>query len=180
MKNDSDNQATPPNMLGNRLFEMVYHRLKGIAGKQLKNKSNDSLNTTALVHELYVKMSSNSELQFGSQNQFFDYAAKSMRHIMIDRARAKLRNKRGGKELQQVELGEDTTSLGIVTAERAFEIDSALNILEQQAPRAARIVELHFFAGLSLEEVAECMNISTRTVNREWRFARAFLHGGAL
>ena len=101
-----------------------------------------------------------------------------MRHILVDRARARTRDKRGG-DLVHVDLDADSPSLADLTAERALEIDDALRKLEARAPRAARIVELHFFAGLSLDQVAGQLGVSTRTINREWRFARAFLHGDA-
>lgn len=162
---------------GDALFENVYLRLKAMAGRQLARKAGESINTTALVHELYLRMASGSERVFRDPAQFFDYAAKAMRHIVIDRARARTREKRGGADLLQVELPIETPSLIDVTAERALEIDNALSKLEQEMPRAAKIVELHFFAGLPLDQVAERLGISTRTVNREWRFARAFLHG---
>lgn len=170
-------ESVPKEIAGNALFEGVYLRLKAMAGRQLSRREGESINTTALVHELYLRMAAGTELKFGSQAQFFDYAAKAMRHIVIDRARARTREKRGGGDLMQVELNTETPSLVDVTAERALEIDNALQVLEKEAPRAAKIVELHFFAGLPLDQVGEQLGISTRTVNREWRFARAFLHG---
>lgn len=150
-----------------------------MAGNQLSSKGNNSINTTGLVHELYLRMATGSALTFRDPAQFFDYAAKAMRHIIVDHARARTRVKRGGQDLQLVELNTESTSLADLTAERALEIDDALRKLEAQAPRVARIVELHFFAGLTIDQIAEQLNISARTVNREWRFARAFLHGDA-
>ena len=166
----------PREYAGDELFESVYQRLKQMAGNQLARKGGDSMNTTGLVHELYLRMSTGASRRFVDPAQFFDYAAKAMRHIVVDRARARMRTKRGGG-LIQVELQTETNSLADATAQQALEIDEGLRKLEAQAPRAARIVELHFFAGLSLPQVAEQLGISTRTVNREWRFARAFLHG---
>ena len=177
--NDDDlvDSPLPREYAGDALFENVYQRLKQMAGNQLARKgSADSMNTTGLVHELYLRMSTGASRRFVDPAQFFDYAAKAMRHIVVDRARARMRTKRGGG-LIQVDLQTETTSLADTTAQQALEIDEGLRKLESQAPRAARIVELHFFAGLSLPQVAEQLDISTRTVNREWRFARAFLHG---
>jgi RNA polymerase sigma factor (TIGR02999 family) len=177
MGNDSSDRSPAPEHAENAMFESVYERLKAMAGKQLARNSGDSINTTALVHELYVRMVASAAPGPSNPAQFFDYAAKAMRHIVIDRARARTREKRGGSELVRVELRTESASLADITAERALEIDDALRQLEVKAPRAARIVELHFFAGLPLDQIAEQLNISTRTVNREWRFARAFLHG---
>lgn len=175
--NDPLDPPLPPELAGDALFNSVYARLKAMAGNQLARNSDQSINTTGLVHELYLRMATGSAPSFASSAQFFDYAAKAMRHIVIDRARARTRDKRGGMDLVMVELRTESPSLADLTAERALEIDDALRKLEIHAPRAARIVELHFFAGLSLDQVAEQLSVSTRTVNREWRFARAFLHG---
>lgn len=160
------------------LFDAVYQRLKAIAGRQLSGQGSESINTTGLVHELYLRMATGAEKRFESPAQFFDYAAKAMRHILVDRARWRTREKRGGGD-QAVSLVTDSPEFADVTAERALEIDDALRKLEVEAPRAAKIVELHFFAGLQLDEIAEQLGISTRTVNREWRFARAYLHSSA-
>ena len=169
----ASNDEAPAGYLGDKLFIEVYDRLKSMAGNQLVNK-NDSINATGLVHELYMRMIQGKTLKFAEPAQFFDYAAKAMRHLLVDRARARMRTKRGGG-VQQVELPTETTSLADVTAQRALELDDGLRKLEVEAPRAARIVELHYFAGLSLPQVAEQLGVSTRTVNREWRFARALL-----
>lgn len=165
----------PADYSGDVLFVEVYERLKRMAGNQLVNNV-DSINPTGLVHELYMRMIDGKSLSFVEPAQFFDYAAKAMRHLLVDRARARVRAKRGGG-LQRVELPTETTSLADFTAQQALELDDGLRKLEAEAPRAARIVELHYFAGLSLPQVAEQLGVSTRTVNREWRFARALLHG---
>ena len=180
MANDLESDAdligdASPLHLGDKLFVEVYDRLKKMAGNQLANNV-DSINATGLVHELYMRMIHGKSLTFMEPAQFFDYAAKAMRHLLVDRARARMRTKRGGG-LQQVDLPTETTSLADATAQRALELDDGLRMLEVEAPRAARIVELHYFAGLPLPRVAEQLGISTRTVNREWRFARALLHG---
>jgi RNA polymerase sigma factor (TIGR02999 family) len=177
MEKDAADSLLPSILAGDALFESVYSRLKAMAGKQLSVQGGNSINTTGLVHELYLRIATGPDSNFSNPAQFFDYAAKAMRHIIIDRARARTREKRGGVNLVQVELSTESTSIADLTAERALEIDDALRKLETQAPRVARIVELHFFAGLTIDEVAKQLNISKRTVNREWRFARAFLHG---
>lgn len=180
MSNEADPSAEsigemPSKYAGDRLFVEVYDRLKKMAGNQLLDNV-DSINATGLVHELYMRMIHGKSLTFVEPAQFFDYAAKAMRHLLVDRARGRMRAKRGGG-LQKVDLPTETTSLADVTAQRALELDDGLRKLEAEAPRAARIVELHYFAGLSLPQVAAQLGISTRTVNREWRFARALLNG---
>lgn len=179
MDRNATDSLLPPLLAGDALFESVYTRLKALAGKQLSDQYGNSINTTGLVHELYLRIATGPETSFSNPAQFFDYAAKAMRHIIIDRARARTREKRGGTNLVQVELSTESPSIADITAERALEIDDALRKLEAQAPRAAKIVELHFFAGLKLDEVAGQLSLSTRTVNREWRFARAFLHSAS-
>ncbi|HOX70118.1 MAG TPA: ECF-type sigma factor [Dokdonella sp.] len=180
MSNDADPSAEPIGEMpsqyaGDKLFVEVYERLKKMAGNQLLDNV-DSINATGLVHELYMRMIHGKSLTFVEPAQFFDYAAKAMRHLLVDRARGRMRTKRGGG-LQKVDLPTETTSLADATAQRALELDDGLRKLEIEAPRAARIVELHYFAGLSLPQVATQLAISTRTVNREWRFARALLNG---
>ena len=133
-----------------------------------------TLNTTALVHELYLKLSASRELTFETPAQFFDYAAQAMRHILVDRARERLTAKRGGAPSPKsvsaaIEVADDT-------AERTLQLDDALRRLENEDTRAARLVALHYFAGLSFPEIAALMGTATRTLNRDWRFARAFLY----
>lgn len=157
------------------LFVAVYERLKAMASRQRARSSDATLNTTALVHELYLKLSSNRQLRFASQAQFFDYAAQAMRHILVDRARERHAAKRGG----DVIIESDSSVLNVAdgTAERTLELDEALRRLEREDRRAAHLVSLHYFAGLSFPEIAGITGIATRTLNRDWRFARAFLYG---
>jgi RNA polymerase sigma factor (TIGR02999 family) len=157
------------------LFNEVYARLKAMASRQRARVSGATLETTALVHELYLKLSRGGELAFESTAQFFDYAARAMRHILVDRARERMSLKRGGDD----RLTDDTDAVlraADGTAERTLELDDALRRLERADARAARLVALHYFAGLSLPEVGALMGLTTRTLNRDWRFARAFLY----
>lgn len=157
------------------LFEAVYARLKAIAGKQLAGRENGSLNTTALVHELYVRVSSNRELVFSHPAQFFAYAARAMRHLLSDRARDRLRLKAGG-DWQRVTFTGADAAVAIDSAEQALGLETALQQLESADERAAQVVELHYFAGLTLEQIAQMLELARRTIDRDWRFARAFLH----
>ena len=157
------------------LFAAVYDRLKGMASRQRLRAGGATLNTTALVHELYLKLTASQELTFATPAQFFDYAAQAMRHILVDRARERLSLKRGGED--RVDDAEDAVlQIAAGTAERTLELDDALRRLEREDARAARLVALHYFAGLSLPEVASLTGLATRTLNRDWRFARAFLY----
>lgn len=156
-----------------RLFEVVYDDLKRRAHAQL-NGSSPTLNTTALVHEAYVKLSGAREPDWADGQHFFRVAARAMRHIVIDRARKRLTLKRGAGraplDLDRIQVGADSA------ADQMVALDDALSRLARQDPRLAEVVELRFFGGLSVEETARSLGISERTVKRDWRLARAFLH----
>jgi RNA polymerase sigma factor (TIGR02999 family) len=157
------------------LFGAVYQRLKAMAGRQLaRGRSHSTLDTTALVHELYLRVNSNGELVFSHDAQFFAYAAQAMRHLLADRARDRLRLRAGGEWVRVTLTGTDH-SLAIDSAEQALALDAALGLLEQTDERAARVVELRYFAGLTLEQIADAFDMNRRTVDRDWRFAKAFL-----
>ena len=170
--------TVPPStadMAADALFVEVYDRLKTMASRELARSDGATLNTTALVHELYMKVCTGHELTFSEPAQFFSYAAQAMRHILVDRARLRLRIKRGSG-VAPVEL-EGNDAIADATAEHALEIDEALQKLEKDDPRAAQLVTLHYFAGLPLTRIAELLGVTERTLSRDWRFARAFLHG---
>ncbi|HMM68303.1 MAG TPA: ECF-type sigma factor [Dokdonella sp.] len=156
------------------LFATVYKRLKAMASRQLARRAGDTLDTTALVHEMYLRVGKRDP-RFDREEQFFAYAARAMRHLLADRARDRLRLRAGGA-WTSITLNGDDARLSIDNAEQALQLEDALTRLEQHDPRAARIVELRYFAGLSLEQVADALGLGRRTVVRDWRFARAFLH----
>lgn len=156
------------------LFASVYDRLKAMAGKRLAGQSDGTLQTTALVHELYLRMHGSGDKQFSHPAQFFTYASRAMRHLLVDRARDRLRLRAGG-DWQRVTLTGLDQQLAIDSAEKAIALDEALARLEVQDARAARVVELLYFAGLTLEQTAELLGVARRTIDRDWRFARAFL-----
>ena len=156
------------------LFTEVYERLKAMASRELARNDGATLNTTALVHELYLKVCAGRELSFADPAQFFAYAAQAMRHILVDRARLRLRAKRGsGAVLLELDAAD---AIADATAEHAVELDAALRELERDDPRAAQLVTLHYFGGLSFPQIAELTGVTQRTLGRDWRFARAFLH----
>lgn len=157
-------------------FEAVYDRLKAMASRQLANRGHHTLDTTALVHEAWLRFAANRNLSFAHSAQFFAYAARAMRHILIDRARARLRHKAGG-EWVRVNITANADALSAIdSAEQVLELDSALALLEKADARAAKVVELRYFAGLSADQIAEVLQVTRRTIDRDWRYASAFLH----
>ena len=156
-----------------RLLPLVYDDLRLHARRQLRRRRSQTLDTTALVHEAYLRLVDPAQADFQNRCHFLAVASMAMRQILVDRARRHAALKRGGAG-QQVTL--DSALLQIQP--RAIEIlalDEALRSLAAADERLARLVELRFFGGLTLEETAEVLRISVRTVQREWRMARAFL-----
>lgn len=167
-------QASAAARSADDLFTEVYARLKAMAGRQLARGQRDAtLDTTALVHELYLRVNTNRELLFAHDAQFFAYAAQAMRHLLRDRARDRLALRAGGSWLRITMTGNDELVLN--TAEEALALDTALDQLARVDPRAAKVVELRYFGGLTLEQIADLLELNRRTVDRDWRFARAFL-----
>jgi len=165
-------ESTPQNP--DALFAEVYARLKAMAGRQLAQRAQNTLETTALVHELYLRMSTGRELTFEQPAQFFAYAARAMRHLLADRARDRLRQRAGG-EWVRVTLTGGSQQFAIESAEQALALDAALGRLHAADARAAYVLELHYFAGLTVEQIAATLGVARSTVDRDWRFARAFL-----
>jgi len=160
-----------------RLFPLVYDELHDLARRQRRRRHpGETLDTTALLHEAYLKLVDQSHPQWQDRNHFMAVAAVVMRHLLVDQARRKTARKRGGNEepvpLEEVHLGVGT----VARAEEILAIHEALEELAGLNPRLVTLVELRFFAGLSVEEAAEAMGLSERTVKRDWRKARAFLH----
>jgi RNA polymerase sigma factor (TIGR02999 family) len=156
------------------LFVTVYARLKARAARQLASRRSATLDTTELVHELYLRIGQREALHFEHPAQFFSYAARAMRHLLTNRARDRLRLRAGGQWMK-VTLDEDDLRLALDTASQALALDAALDALEQADARAAQVVELHYFAGLSLQQIGDTLGLARRTIDRDWRFARAFL-----
>lgn len=157
------------------LLAEVYDRLKAMASRQrARGGSPPTLGTTELVHELYLRMGASGDKRFAEPVQFFAYAARAMRTILIDAARARGQLKAGG-DLKRVALSDPAVDAVELDPARAIQLDAALRRLEADDPRAARVVELHYFAGLPLQQIAELLGVVRRTVDRDWRYARAFL-----
>jgi RNA polymerase sigma factor (TIGR02999 family) len=158
----------------NRLLPLVYDELRGLARAKLRHeRQGHSLQATALVHEAYIRMLGADSPSWNDRGHFFRAAAEAMRRILIDHARKRGRAKRGGGRIQ-VTLGDVQVGAGL-PLEDLLALDEAIQRLEEQDPRMAEIVRLRFFAGLSVEETAETLDVSERTVKREWAVARAWL-----
>jgi RNA polymerase sigma factor (TIGR02999 family) len=159
----------------NQLMTLVYEELRSLAKRYMRRQSpNHTLQTTALVNEAYLRLIDSSQVRWQNRTHFFAISAQLMRRILVDFARAKQNLKRGGKA-QRVELDE---ALEIPTEQgtNLVALDEALETLATLNPRQSRIVELRYFGGMSEEEIAEALKISSRTVRRDWSLARAWLY----
>jgi RNA polymerase sigma factor (TIGR02999 family) len=158
-----------------RLFNVVYAELKRMAAAQLRGERADhTLQPSALVHEAYIRLLGTAPVRWENRAHFFTTAAGTMRRILIDHARAKRARKRDGA-LQRVELEQEPVALDPHDADSLLTIDEALDRLAAWEPRQARVVELRFFGGLSVEEAAAVLQVSAKTVKRDWSMARAWL-----
>ncbi len=158
------------------LMPLVYEELRRQAARYLRSeRPNHTLQTTALIHEAYLRLIDQNNTQFNSRAHFFAISAKVMRRILVDHARARTRNKRGGM-VENLQLDEamlvpmETQDVNLVA------LDEALNRLKKLDERQARIVELRYFGGMTLEQTAEALKVSRSTVAQNWTLAKAWLH----
>ncbi len=159
---------------GNELIGVVYLELRRLAAHYLNSeRPNHTLQATELVHELYLKLFSNEPVQLQDREHFLALAARQLRHIIVDYARSKQAQKRGGSQ-GTISIN-DALPSAIPTDQRVVDLDDALRRLETLDARAAHVVELRFFGGLTDEEVARTLSISPATVKRDWDFARSWL-----
>lgn len=157
-----------------KLLPLVYKELRRLAHSYLRDeRQNLTLQTTALVHEAYLKLIDQHAVNFQNRAQFFALSATAMRRILLDNARRHTAEKRGGGE--KVFL-EDIGEIAVEANENLIELDLALRELEEFDPQQAKVVELRYFGGLTIEETAEVLKISPATVKREWTMARAWLY----
>lgn len=158
------------------ILPLVYDELRRLAKNYLnRERSNHTLQPTALVHEAYLRLIGQKEIEWQNRAHFFGVSARLMREILIEHARGRNRQKRGGEFKTQIALDENISfaqqnQLDVVA------VDDALSKLEKLDERQARIVEMKFFGGLTIEEIGEVLSISPATVKREWSSAKLFLY----
>jgi RNA polymerase sigma factor (TIGR02999 family) len=156
------------------LLPLVYEELRKLAAHKLANEApGQTLQPTALVHEAWLRLISGNGQHFENRGHFFAAAAEAMRRILIERARRKSAQRHGGGlkrvALEEIDLPEKASD------ELLLKVDAALEDLAREDARAAELVKLRFFAGLSMEQAAQVLGVTDRTVRRDWRFARAWL-----
>lgn len=157
------------------IFPLVYQHLKDIAKAHIIKENNEfTLQRTELVHEVFLKMADQTRVNASDRNHFYSIASRCMRQILVDHARKKKSEKRGGGE-KAVTLDENLVA-DAATASDIIHIDEALNKLTDLDERMSKVTELHFFGGLSIPETAEVMGVSTSTIDREWKKAKLWLY----
>jgi RNA polymerase sigma-70 factor, ECF subfamily len=159
----------------NELYPHIYNEMRALAARHLaRERRGHTLQPTALLHEAYIRLIQIKEIDWVSRGHFLAVAARIMRHVLISHARARLTGKRGGG-LTRVDL-DGTFQLGSEPEAMIIALDEALSRLEKQSPRAYQLVELKFFAGLSFEEAALALGVSSRTLKRDWITAKRWLY----
>ena len=157
------------------LWQPVYDELRLLAGAQMaRERPGQTLDATALVHEAYLRLAGGQDQAFANRRHFFAAAAEAMRRILVEAARRKGREKHGGG--QRREHADLDTLNADAPAEEILSLHEALEQFAAHDPVKARLVELRFFAGLTLAEAARCLGISPSTADRSWRYARAWLY----
>lgn len=155
-----------------QLLPIVYDELRRLAHRLLQSEYAETLPTTALVHEAYLKLINQHSVDWENRGQFFGVAAQAMRRILVDHARERLAVKRDGIKIPL----EDGDTISVELNESLLDLDFALKELAKYDEIQAKIVELRYFAGLTFEEVASVLQIPRSTVHREWTFARTWLY----
>jgi RNA polymerase sigma-70 factor, ECF subfamily len=158
------------------LLPLVYRELHKIAHRYLnKERGGHTLQTTALVHEAYIKLIDQTRVEWQNRAHFFGIAAQAMRRILVDNARQRLAGKRGAGA-EKISIEDNEIDISDEKASNLVELDFALKKLAELDPNKSRLVELRYFGGLSLEETAEVLGVSRPTVIRQWRLAKAWLY----
>ena len=158
------------------LLPLVYRELQKIAHRYLnRERSSNTLQTTALVHEAYLKLIDQNRVQWQNRAHFFGIAAQAMRRILVDNARQRLADKRGAG-VEKVSIDEGLIDISDERAGNLIDLDEALQKLSAIDKQKSDLVELRYFGGLSIEETAEVLGVSIATVNRQWRLAKAWLY----
>jgi RNA polymerase sigma factor (TIGR02999 family) len=158
-----------------KVFALTYRELHEMAHKRLHRSSRvTSLDTTALVHECYLRLVRLGQLQTQDRSHFLGYAAQVMRSIVVDFVRQRLAKRRGGEDLR-VTLGTDVQGPGAANEEQIVRVDDALEELAALDPKLVQVVEMRYFAGFTVEQIAEARGVTTRTIRRDWEKARLLL-----
>jgi RNA polymerase sigma factor (TIGR02999 family) len=166
-------QAGDTNAIG-QLLPLVYTELRRLAAHKLANEApGRTLQPTALVHEVWIRLAGSARQQWRGRSHFFGAAAEAMRRILIDQARRKAALKRG--EAVAIEELHESRIESPVADEEVLAVNEALDDLAREEPVSAQVVKLRYFVGLTVDEVASALELSPRTVNRHWEFARAWL-----
>jgi RNA polymerase sigma factor (TIGR02999 family) len=161
--------------VADQLVPLIYKELRRIAHAQMgRERPGHTLQATAVVHEAYMRLVGKQEVPWQNRAHFFAIAARTMRRVLLDYARQRHAERRGGEGARKVDIDAELL-IGDDRLEDVVALDEVLARLSQLDPEQGRIVELRFFAGLNVEETAEAMGISGRTVKREWRLAKAWL-----
>jgi RNA polymerase sigma factor (TIGR02999 family) len=156
------------------LMELVYRELHRMASREMRRERGDhTLQTTALVHEVYLRLCGGDPIQWKDRTHFFAVAAQQLRRLLVDYARRVCSEKRGGGNITATLLDSDGAAWHF--DERLLAVDETLSRLETLDPRAAKVIELRFFGGLTETEAAEALDISLATLKRDWDFARSWL-----
>lgn len=157
-----------------RLIELVYRELHRMASREMRReRSEHTLQTTALVHEVYLRLCGAEPVQWKDRTHFFAVAAQQLRRVLVDHARRVRSKKRGGGDIIATLFDSDGAAWHF--DERLLAVDEALSKLEELDPRAAKVIELRFFGGLTEAEVADALDISLTTLKRDWDFGRSWL-----
>ena len=176
LNRDEAHDVRPYQTVDAALVPAVYNELRRLAHSYLRQeRTGHTLQATALVHEAYLRLMAQQAAVWDDRAKFLGIAAHVMRQVLVEYARARQRDKRGGKDQQRVPLDESMAIIDPTQAERWEALDAALDRLAALSPRQTRIVELRYFAGLTIEETATLLALSERTVKRDWTAARAWL-----
>ena len=156
------------------LMPLIYRELHKLAKRHMtQQEPGHTLQTTAIIHEAYLKLGGSSDKDWENRAHFFRVAAKAMRHVLVDYARTRRAAKRGGDV--RIEQLDDAADVGNARSAEMIALDDALTALARQYPRQAEVIQLRYFGGLSVEETARTLKLSPETIARDWRFAKAFL-----
>jgi RNA polymerase sigma factor (TIGR02999 family) len=172
-----DDLAAGKQQAAAELLPVVYGELRRLAAAQMvRLRPGETLQPTALVHEAYLKLVGSTDPGWNGRGHFFGAAAQAMRELIVDRVRRKAAAKRGGGKVAEDLDAAVAVTAGDLGVDDVLAVDAAVERLAAEHPRKAQVVVMRYFAGLTEEEIAGALGVTVRTVEREWRFARAYLH----